>query len=179
MKPKNVVLGVTGSIAAFKAAEIASLLVKGGCAVDVVMTQEAEHFITPLTMQMTARGKVHRSMFEVQDEWDVEHISLADKADLLLVAPATAQILAKCSAGLADDLLTCVALATRAPILVAPAMNDGMYAHPATQENIARLKKFGYRFIGPDKGRLACGRDATGRMSSPEAIVKAALGLLR
>jgi phosphopantothenoylcysteine synthetase/decarboxylase len=179
MKRKNVILGVTGSIAAFKAAEIAGLLVKEGCAVDVVMTREAEHFITALTMQMTARGKVHRSMFEVQDEWDVEHVSLADKADLLLVAPATAQVLAKFAAGIADDLLTCVALATRAPVLVAPAMNDAMYTHPATQENIARLKKFGYRFIGPDKGRLACGRDALGRMSAPQEIVKTALGLLK
>lgn len=179
MKRKNVILGVTGSIAAFKAAEIAGLLVKEGCAVEVVMTREAEHFITPLTMQMTARGKVHRSMFEVQDEWDVAHVSLADKADLLLVAPATAQVLAKLAVGLADDLLTCVALATRAPVLVAPAMNDGMYTHAATQENIARLKKFGYKFIGPDKGRLACGRDALGRMSAPQEIVKTALGLLK
>jgi phosphopantothenoylcysteine decarboxylase/phosphopantothenate--cysteine ligase len=172
-KGKVVIVGVTGSIAAFKAAALVSALVKKGLQVRVVMTREAEYFITPLTLQMISGHKVSRAMFESPDIWDVEHISLADTADLVVIAPATANTLAKMAAGNCDDLLTCVVMATKAKVLVAPAMNDGMYTHPATQENIARLKKFGYKFIGPDKGRLACGRDAIGRMSDIEDIVKA------
>lgn len=168
-----VVVGVTGSIAAFKAAALVSLLVKDGLDVRVVMTREAEQFITPLTLQMISQNKVSRGMFETGDAWDVEHVSLADAADLVVIAPATANVIAKLAVGMADDLLTCVALATKAPLLVAPAMNDGMYANSATQENIGALKKRGVVFIGPDKGRLACGRDAMGRMSDVEEIAKA------
>jgi phosphopantothenoylcysteine synthetase/decarboxylase len=172
-KGKVVVVGVTGSIAAFKAAALVSALVKIGLEVRVVMTKEAEYFITPLTLQMISGNKVSREMFEASGVWDVEHVSLADAADLVVIAPATANFLAKLAGGVCDDLLACVVLATQAKVLIAPAMNDGMYAHPATKDNIARLKKFGYKFIGPKKGRLACGRDAMGRMSDVEDIVKA------
>ena len=163
-KEKVIIVGVTGSIAAFKAASLVSGLVKEGLDVRVVMTREAEHFITPLTFQMLSGHKVSREMFESPDAWDIAHVSLADSADLVVIAPATANVLAKLAVGICDDLLTCLVLATKARVLIAPAMNDGMYAHQVTQENIKRLKKIGYKFIGPDKGRLACGRDAVGRM---------------
>lgn len=176
---KKIVLGVTGSIAAFKAADLASRLVQHGISVSVIMTKEAEHFITPLTLQMLSCSKVYRDMFEVQDVWDVEHVALADSADLILIAPATANILGKLASGLCDDLLTCTVTATRAPVLIAPAMNDNMYTHKVVQANIERLKKIGYKFIGPVKGRLACGKVAMGRMSDVDDIVRAALALVR
>lgn len=178
-KKKRVILGVTGSIAAFKAADIARALVQKGCQVSVVMTQEAENFITPLTLQLVSSNKVYRGMFEVADAWDVEHVSLAESADLVLIAPATAHTIAKLATGLCDDLLTCVVLATRAQVLVAPAMNDKMYAHKATQENISRLKALGYKLVGPVNGRLACGTVGIGRMSEVDDIVRAALSLIK
>ena len=178
-KNKKIILGVTGSIAAFKAADIVSLLSQQGCDVTVIMTKEAEHFITPLTLQMLSSNKAYRDMFEVTDGWDVEHVSLADSASLILIAPATANVIAKLACGLCDDLLTCTVLAARAPVLLAPAMNDAMYQHKATQANIERLKKIGYHFIGPVKGRLACGKAGLGRMSDVEDIVSASLKLVR
>jgi len=178
-KNKKIILGVSGSIAAFKAADIASLLSQKGRDVTVIMTEEAEHFITPLTLQMLSANKVYRGMFEATDDWDVEHVSLADSASLILIAPATANIIAKLAHGLCDDLLTCTVLASRAPVLLAPAMNDVMYQQRSTQDNIERLEKFGYNFIGPVKGRLACGNVGLGRMSSVEDIVSASLRLVR
>jgi len=175
---KRVVLGVTGSIAAFKAAEIAGALVRAGACVHVVMTREAEEFVTPLTMQTLSRNKVYRGMFDMPESWDVEHVSLADEADLVLVAPATANVIGKLASGICDDFLSCIVTATKAPVLLAPAMNDGMYRHPITQENIAKLKKIGYTFIGPREGRLACGRDGVGRMCEPQEIVAEVLRLL-
>ncbi len=174
-KRKTIILGVTGSIAAFKSAEIVRGLVAAGCDVRVVMTKEAEHFVTPLTLQMLSNNKVCRDMFEVQDVWDVEHVSLAESADCVLIAPATANVIAKIAAGISDDLLTCLVLATKAPVVLAPAMNDAMYENALTQANIGRLKKLGYTFVGPGKGRLACGRDAVGRMCDPEEIVRTVL----
>jgi phosphopantothenoylcysteine decarboxylase/phosphopantothenate--cysteine ligase len=178
-KAKKIILGVSGSIAAFKAADIASLLLQKGCDVTVIMTKEAEHFITPLTLQMLSSNKVYRDMFDVTDAWDVEHVSLADSAGLILIAPATANIIAKLACGLCDDLLTCTVLASRAPVLLAPAMNDAMYQHKSTQANIERLKKLGYHFIGPVKGRLACGTVGLGRMSGVEDIISKAINLAR
>jgi phosphopantothenoylcysteine decarboxylase/phosphopantothenate--cysteine ligase len=175
---KNIILGVTGSIAAYKAADIVSRLTQANVLVRVIMTKEAEHFITPLTLQMLSCGKVYREMFSVPEAWDVEHVSLAEAADLVVIAPATANMIAKLATGLCDDLLTCTVTATKAKVLLAPAMNDGMYTNPMVQENIARLKKIGYRFVGPVKGRLACGRVGVGRMSDVDEIVKAALGLV-
>jgi phosphopantothenoylcysteine decarboxylase/phosphopantothenate--cysteine ligase len=174
---KKIVVGVTGSIAAFKAADIVSRLVQQGAEVRVIMTQEAEHFITPLTLQVLSANKVYLDMFDVQDVWAVEHVALADEADLVLIAPATANVIAKLASGLCDDLLTCTITATKAPVLIAPAMNDGMYTNKIVQENIERLKKAGYKFIGPVKGRLACGTIAVGRMSEVDAIVRSALAL--
>jgi len=176
---KRIVLGVTGSIAAFKAAEIASGLVRSGACVHVVMTREAEEFVTPLTMQTLSRNKVYCGMFDVPESWDVEHVALADQADLVLIAPATANVIGKLAAGICDDFLTCIVTATKAPVLVAPAMNDGMYRHPIVQENVAKLKKIGYTFIGPREGRLACGRTGEGRMCEPQEGIAAAFGLLQ
>jgi len=178
-KDKKIILGVSGSIAAFKSADIASLLSQKGYDVSVIMTKEAEHFITPLTMQMLSANKVYRDMFEVTDDWDVEHVSLAQSASLILIAPATANVIAKLACGMCDDLLTCTVLATRAPVLLAPAMNDAMYQHKSTQANIERLKKLGYHFIGPVKGRLACGTVGLGRLSEVEDIVSASSRLIR
>ncbi len=176
---KKIILGVTGSIAAFKAADIVSRLTQQGCQVSVVMTKEAEKFITPLTMQMLSCGKVYCDMFEVQDVWDVEHVSLADSASLILIAPATANIIAKLASGLCDDLLTCTVAATKAPVLIAPAMNDAMYTHKITQANIERLQKVGYKFVGPVKGRLACGKVAVGHIADVDEIVRAVLRFLK
>lgn len=175
---KKIVLGVTGSIAAFKSADLVSRLVQKGCEVSVVMTKEAEHFITPLTLAMLSGQKVYKGMFEDPDVWDIEHVSLADSASLVLIAPATACVIGKLANGICDDLLTCTVIATRAPVLMAPAMNDGMFANKVVQDNIERLKKCGVKFIGPVKGRLACGREGLGRMSEVDDIVKEALRVI-
>jgi len=170
-----VVLGVTGSIAAFKAAHITSLLRQKGAGVHVIMTREAEAFVAPLTFQALSGRKVLRSLFDPPEAWDIEHVSLAEQADLVLIAPATANVIGKLAAGICDDLLTCVVTATRAPVFLAPAMNDGMYANTIVRDNIARLKRTGFEFLGPRSGRLACGSVGEGRMSEPEDIVAAVL----
>lgn len=180
MSGKNkIILGVTGSIAAFKSADLVSQLKNRGYGVCVIMTKEAKGFITPLTLQMLSGEKVYCDMFEAPDAWDIEHVSLAQSADLILIAPATACVIAKLASGLCDDLLTCTVVATKAPVLIAPAMNDNMYTHKIVQANIERLKKIGYKFIGPVKGRLASGKVAIGRMSDVEEIVRAALNFLK
>lgn len=179
MSGKKIILGVTGSIAAFKSADLLRQLKNRGYSVSVIMTKEAQAFITPLTLQMLSGEKVYCDMFEVPDAWDIEHVSLAQSADLILIAPATANVIAKLASGLCDDLLTCTVTATKAPILIAPAMNDNMYTHKMTQANVSALKKIGYKFIGPVKGRLASGKVAIGRMSDVEDIVRAALNFLK
>ncbi|HQP91058.1 MAG TPA: flavoprotein [Candidatus Omnitrophota bacterium] len=176
---KKIVLGVSGSIAAFKSAELASSLVQKGFDVNVVMTREAEEFITPLTLKILSCNKVYRGMFDDTEAWDVEHVSLADSCGLVLIAPATANCIGKLASGICDDLLTCVVTATNAPVLLAPAMNDGMYQNKIVQANIEKLKKSGYHFIGPVKGRLACGRVSCGRMSGIDDIVASVLKLVR
>mgnify|MGYP001767301313 CR=1 FL=1 len=168
--PKTIVLGVTGSIAAYKAADLASLLVKRGHDVFVVMTDCAQEFIAPLTLQTLSRNPVMTGMFEGQAGWCPGHIELADRADLLLVAPATAATIARLAWGLAEDALTCVALATRAPLAIAPAMNGKMWSHPATARNADALRARGAIFIGPDEGLLACGYEGAGRLSPVEDI---------
>jgi phosphopantothenoylcysteine decarboxylase len=170
-----VILGVSGSIAAYKAADVASRLVKEGAEVHVVMTEAAERFITPLTLQTLSRNAVIRSGDATQSDWKPVHIALADRATLLLVAPATADLLAQLALGLAGHPLTEIALATRAPLLLAPAMNGNMWLHPATQQHVATLKSRGARFIGPAEGLLACGYEGLGRLSEPEEIVNATL----
>src|SRR6267154_324660 len=161
---KTIVLGVTGSIAAYKSAELASLLVKQGHDVFVVMTQDATEFIAPLTLQTLSKNPVTTSFFDEKESWRPGHIDLADRASLLLIAPATAHILAELAHGFAGHPLAAIALATRAPILVAPAMNGKMWAHPATLENVEKLKARGVEFIGPEEGMLACGYEGLGRL---------------
>ena len=163
-KRKRVVLGVTGSIAAYKSAELASLLVKQGHDVFVVMTRDAVEFITPLTLQTLSKNPVTTSFFDEKENWRPGHIALADRANLLLIAPATANAIAELAHGLAGHPLAAIALATRAPILLAPAMNGKMWEHPATQENVATLKTRGVEFIGPEEGMLACGYEGLGRL---------------
>ncbi|MDX2080673.1 MAG: bifunctional phosphopantothenoylcysteine decarboxylase/phosphopantothenate--cysteine ligase CoaBC [Terrimicrobiaceae bacterium] len=168
---KTIVLGVTGSIAAYKAAEITSRLVKAGHDVFVVMTRHALEFITPLTLQTLSRQPVTTGIFDEKESWHPGHIALADRADLLLVAPATANVIAKLANGIADDALTSIALATRAPLLIAPAMNGKMWEHPATTENTMRLKERGAIFVGPEEGLLACGYEGVGRLWNVDGIL--------
>jgi phosphopantothenoylcysteine synthetase/decarboxylase len=161
---KTIVLGVTGSIAAYKSAELASLLVKQDHNVFVVMTHDATEFITPLTLQTLSKNPVMTSFFDEKENWRPGHIELADRANLLLIAPATANLIAELAHGLANHPLTAIALATRAPILIAPAMNGKMWAHPATRANVDLLKSRGVEFIGPEEGMLACGYEGLGRL---------------
>src|SRR5437660_5885890 len=161
---KNIVLGVTGSIAAYKSAELASLLVKQGHEVFVVMTHDAIEFISPLTLQTLSKNPVTTSFFEEKENWRPGHIELADRANLVLIAPATANIIAELAHGLASHPLAAIALATRAPILLAPAMNGKMWQHPATMENVEKLKARGIEFLGPEEGLLACGYEGLGRL---------------
>lgn len=175
---KSIVLGVTGGIAAYKAVEVVSRLKKLGASVDVVMTKNATEFVAPLTFETLSGRPVPIDTFARPQRWEVEHIALAKKADLMLVAPATANLMAKLCHGIADDMLTTTLLATRAPVLLAPAMNTGMWNAPITQQNLAALLARGVRTVGPESGLLACGDDGAGRMSEPEAIVEAAKALL-
>src|SRR5882724_8159556 len=161
---KSVVLGVTGSIAAYKSAELVSLLVKQAHDVFVVMTRDAIEFITPLTLQTLSKNPVTTSFFEEKEHWRPGHIALADRANLLLIAPATAHIIAELAHGFADHPLAAIALATRAPLLLAPAMNGKMWQHPATVENVEKLQTRGVDFIGPEEGMLACGYEGMGRL---------------
>jgi phosphopantothenoylcysteine synthetase/decarboxylase len=170
--PKKIVLGVTGSIAAHKAADLASLLTKQKCDVHVVMTADAQRFITPLPFKTLTRHPVVTGLYDETQDWQPTHIPLADEADVLLIAPATAHVIAKLAHGLADDALTCIALALNpgAKILIAPAMNGKMWRHPATQANVKILKARGAEFIGPDQGMLACGYEGIGRLWPVEKI---------
>jgi phosphopantothenoylcysteine decarboxylase len=178
---KNIVLGVTGSIAAYKAAELASQLTKQGCEVHVVLTADAQRFISALPFKTLSRHPVVTDLYDEVAGWQPTHIKLADEADLLLIAPATANTIAKLAQGLANDALSCVALALndRAKVLVAPAMNGKMWLHPATQQNVATLKLRGVEFIGPEKGLLSCGYEGLGRLWPVEQVAERALELLR
>ena len=175
-----VVLGVTGSIAAYKAVDLASLLTKQGCDVRVVLTKDALHFITPLPFKTLSRNPVVTDLYDEEEGWRPIHIQLADEADLLLIAPATANIIAKMAHGIADDALSCLALAlnTKAKILVAPAMNGKMWQHPATQRNVATLTSRGAQWIGPDTGLLSCGYEGAGRLEVVDLICQRAVAML-
>lgn len=168
-----IVLGVCGGIAAYKTPEVVRLLVKAGHAVHVVLTKSAEQFVTPLALQTVSGNPVHRDLFSLTEEQQISHIALADTAACILVAPATANVLAKVAHGLCDDLLTTIICATKAPVLFAPAMNVHMWENPITQENVARLKKHGYTIIPPVAGDLACGYEGMGRMPEPAELVQA------
>src|SRR6478609_11009295 len=177
---KNVVLGVTGSIAVHKAVDLASVLTKQGCAVHVVLTADALRFITALPFKTLSRHPVVTDLYDEEEGWKPTHIKLADEASLLLIAPATANVLAKMAHGIADDALTCIALALnpRAKILLAPAMNGKMWLHSATQQNVATLKSRGAEFIGPEEGMLSCGYEGLGRLWPVEAVARRAVELL-
>ncbi|MDP3786403.1 MAG: flavoprotein [Candidatus Omnitrophota bacterium] len=179
MTKKEIIIGVTGSIAAYKACDIINILRRGGINVTVIMTKEAKEFISPLTLQTLSNNKVYSEMFELPVERNPLHTSLADKAGVILIAPACANIIGKLANGICDDLLTCVVMASDAKLLIAPAMNEKMYKNPAVQENIGKLKKRGAKFIGPVKGPLACGHDAMGHIAGTDSIVAEARRLLR
>jgi phosphopantothenoylcysteine decarboxylase len=176
----NIILGVTGSIAAHKAADLASLLARQSLSVRVVMTADAQRFITPLPFKTLSRHPVVTDLYDEEEGWMPTHIKLADEADLLLIAPATAQVIARLAHGLADDALTCIALALnpQARLLIAPAMNGKMWLHPATQASVAILKSRGAEFIGPDEGLLSCGYEGRGRLWPVEKIAERAIQLL-
>jgi len=175
---REIVLGVTGGIAAYKSAEIVSRLRKLGANVHVIMTKNATQFITPLTMETMSNNPVVVDTFDRPATWEVEHIALAKRAEVFVIAPATANIMAKMACGIADDMLSTTVLATKAPVLLAPAMNVGMWTAQVTQENAATLKKRGVQFVGPDAGFQACGDIGSGRMSEPVDIVEAICAIL-
>lgn len=171
---RTIILGVTGSIAAYKAADIASQLTKAGHTVHCVMTKDATHFITPLTLQTLSQNPVTLDLFDEAKEWKPSHLQVADIADVLVIAPATANVIAKLALGLADDALSTIALALRpeAKLIIAPAMNGKMWSHPATQANVKTLTERGVEFIGPDNGLLACGYEGIGRLWPVDKIIK-------
>ncbi len=169
---KTIVLGVTGSIAAYKTANLASMLVKLGADVHVIMTQNATKFITPMTFETLTDNKCIADTFDRNFSFDVKHVSLAKKGDLFMVAPCTANVIGKLAAGICDDMLTTTLLATKAPIILAPAMNTGMWENPILQDNIQRLQRYGYHFVEPAVGRLACGDVGSGKMPAEELLLE-------
>lgn len=172
LKDKNIVIGVTGGIAVYKAVDVVSRLKKLGANIDVIMTESATKFVTPLTFQSLAQNFVTVDMFKEPLKWEVEHISLAQRADLFLVVPATANIIGKIANGIADDMLSTTIMATKAKVIFSPAMNTQMYNNPIFKSNMEKLKEYGYEFIKPDSGRLACGDYGEGKLAKPEDIVE-------
>jgi len=175
---REIVVGVCGGIAAYKVADVVSKLVQGGAGVTVCMTAEAQRFITPLTLEALSGRPVRTQMFDLMDSSDPQHIGLTERADLLLVAPATAHNLAKAAHGLCDDLISLLICASACPVLFAPAMNNRMWENPITRQNVKRLRDAGHFFIGPEDGWLACRNVGPGRMSEPKAILDAVGGML-
>ena len=171
-KDLNVVIGIAGGIAAYKVCSVVSYLKKEGANVDVIMTKNATEFITPLTIETLSKNKVVIDMFEKKEHIEVEHISLARKADLILVVPATANIIGKVANGIADDMLSTTIMATTSKVLFAPAMNNEMYNNRIVQANIEKLKNYGYEFINPIEGNLACGYKAIGKLAKKETIIE-------
>ena len=176
---KNIILGVTGSIAAFKAAIIVSKLKSLGFDITVVMTQSSQNFIHPLTFRTLSQNKVVTDIFIDESVYDPHHVSIAHKADLIVIAPATANIIGKMASGIADDALTSTVMASNVPVIIAPAMEENMYRNPITQKNISILQEVGYKFIGPEKGRLASGRTGIGRLAHVELIIQAIIDELQ
>ena len=175
---REIVLGVTGGISAYKSAEVVSRLRHLGANVHVIMTKNATEFVSPLTFQTLSANQVVTDTFQAPEYWNVEHVALAKRAEIFVIAPATANIMAKMACGIADDMLSTTVLATKAPMLVAPAMNTGMWTAAATQANLKTLQERGIKFVGPDSGILACGDEGAGRMSEPETIVAAICDIL-
>lgn len=168
---KSIVIGVTGGIACYKAAEIVSALVGKGHHVDVIMTENAQKFITPMTFQTLSQNKVITDMFELPDNWDVRHISLAKKADVFVIVPATANVIGKIACGIADDMLTTTVMAAKCRRIIAPAMNTAMWENPIVQENVKKLRVYGYEVLDTASGRLACGDTGQGKLLPWEEIV--------
>jgi phosphopantothenoylcysteine decarboxylase len=175
---REIIVAVCGGIAAYKVADVVSKLIQSGAGVTVVMTQEATKFVTPLTFEALSGRKVRTDTFELVDTSDPQHIALTERADLMVVAPATMNILAKISHGVCDDLVSLMVSASACPVVFAPAMNNRMWENPVNQENVARLNKLNYTFIGPEAGWLACRNVGPGRMSEPQAIVESVTKLL-
>ncbi|MDR1695367.1 MAG: phosphopantothenoylcysteine decarboxylase [Endomicrobium sp.] len=171
LKGKNVILGVCGAIAAYKACDIIRALVKLDANVECILTKNGAEFITPLTLRTLSKNEVRREMFDEPEKWEIGHISLAKKADIIAVVPATADIISRLASGRADDLLTSCVLASKAKIMICPSMNTGMLEHKATQNNINVLKSYGYKFVNPESGELACGDIGDGRLAGVETIV--------
>jgi phosphopantothenoylcysteine decarboxylase/phosphopantothenate--cysteine ligase len=178
LKGKEIILGVTGGIAAYKAVELLRLLTKAGAGVHVIMTGAATEFVTPLTFQTLSMNPVSTSLFNLISEREIGHISLADRADLFIIAPATANVIGKLASGIADDMLTTTVMATKAPVLIAPAMNVNMYQNPLYRENEAKLKGHGFLFVEPASGMLACGWEGEGKLQEPQVIFEEALAAL-
>jgi phosphopantothenoylcysteine decarboxylase/phosphopantothenate--cysteine ligase len=178
LKNKQIVLGVTGGIAAYKAIELLRLLTKAGADVHVIMTSAAQEFIAPLTFQTLSANPVHTELFNLIAEREISHIALADRADLCIIAPATANIIGKIAAGIADDMLATTIMATKAPVLIAPAMNVNMYTNPIYTDNEDKLRRYGYLFVPPVMGALACGWEGDGKLAAPESIFEAAVAAL-
>jgi phosphopantothenoylcysteine decarboxylase/phosphopantothenate--cysteine ligase len=178
LKGREIILAVCGGIAAYKSADLCSKLVQLGAGVTVVMTESAQKFIAPLTFEALSARPVRTDAFDLHDSSDPQHIGLTERADLLLVAPATADIIARTAAGICDDLLSTMICAAACPVVFAPAMNNRMWDNPITQENYQKLQKLGYRFIGPESGWLACRNVGAGRLSEPSSIVDEVVELL-
>jgi len=177
---REVLLCVTGGIACYKAADLTSKLVQAGAGVSVALTDAAQRFVAPLTFQALSGRKVHTTMWQPSEDYASQHLALTERAELMVVAPATANVLAKMAAGIADDLVSTLALSAHGacPVLVAPAMNTRMWLATPTQANLARLREYGIRVVGPAAGRLACGTTGPGRMAEPDEILAAAIGVL-
>ena len=179
LKDKTVVLGVSGGIAVYKACDLVSKLKKVGVNVHVIMTKSATEFVAPLTFQTLSQNYVVEDMFESPKTWDVEHVSLAKKADLFALVPATANLIGKVANGIADDMLTTTVMATKAKVLIAPAMNTNMYENPVVQRNIQTLKDLNYEFVEPESGRLACGDIGSGKLASVDVIFESIINHLQ
>lgn len=177
--PKKILLIVSGSIAAYKIGDLITLLREQGARVTCVMTESAQHFVTPLVLRALSGERVYQDFFAADSPYDVLHTSLADETDLVLAAPASADFIARLAAGMANDLASCIVLATRKPVVLVPAMNDQMFAHPLTQQNIEKLKDIGYHFVDPIQGHLVCGKEAMGHISDPETIAASLQKILR
>ena len=169
---RSIVLGIGGGIAAYKCCELARMLAREGASVHCVLTEAGARFVTPLTLQTLSGNPVHTDMWNLIQENEIGHVSLADRAELVLVAPATADLIAKVASGICDELLTTVICATKAPVVFAPSMNSNMWENPITQRNVALLKEYGYGFIEPAEGALACGYEGKGRLPEPAEILK-------
>jgi len=178
LKRREIIVAVCGGIAAYKVADVVSKLVQHGAGVTVCMTAEAQQFITPLTFEALSGRKVRTGTFDLVDTSDPQHIGLTERADLMLVAPATSNVIAKVAHGLCDDLVSLMICAAACPVVFAPAMNNRMWDHPVAQENVAKLRALGYRFIGPESGWLACRNVGPGRLSEPQTIVDEVVHML-